>query len=354
MKRDADELRRELGLGPKPRFLEGPAPREVDDDLIRALHEGELSAEDEAEVEDLITCFEDWHKADRRVLLELASERFASGRRPVAEVSGPPRQLGAEHDAREAMVGGVNWRRWSVYAAAATILIAAGIVWMVSKGDGGRVVAQIDDPFGRVTKTDRGEIRGLDSFPAEWRGAVGSMIRREAVEVPDEELAALHVTRGTASRAYIRPVGTLVKDDRPTFEWSRVRQGARYQVLIFEWGESEPVMWSDPGNELEWKPDRPLERGRSYSWELRVADAAGAKVPVEGRALFRVIDERKLAEIERQERKANGSHLVLAAIYLKAGLLDEARGELELLRQEQGQQQSKVIDGLLESLAEYR
>jgi hypothetical protein len=74
MENDADKLRRELGLGPRPEFLNSPPPRPVDRAQVRALHEGNLDPETADEVEDLIVCFREWHDADRQILLERVEE----------------------------------------------------------------------------------------------------------------------------------------------------------------------------------------------------------------------------------------------------------------------------------------
>lgn len=350
---DMNPVRDQIGMAPRPRFVEGPPPREVNMNLIRALHRGQLPAEEEVEIEDLITYFREWHDADRQVLLEFAAgfafqqERTAEG--PKAQPRPAERNVGVGRR----YFSSSHLRRWLTVATAATILIAAGLMfWAVHETGNARIVAQLNDPFGRVTKLRGGELVGLDAFPQNYREPIGKMLRTEQVAVPEEQLESMHVTRGSGPSMYVQPVSTVVKSDRPTFEWKSSGDGAKYQVVVYEVGEPEPVVVSSELKGTRWQSDKPLKRGGEYSWDVTVMRDEMPEKPPATRAMFRVLNAAELANIEAQEWQAKGSHLVLAVIYLQAALLDDARHELESLKTEKGE--STLVNKLLESLKEHR
>ena len=122
----------------------------------------------------------------------------------------------------------------------------------------------------------------------------------------------------------------------------------RYRVFIYRLAGSQPVMKSGELSELKWEPKKPLKRGEEYSWEVEVLQDGKAFASNEDRPRFRVLDAAEFAEVQKQEREAKGSHLVLSLIYLKMALLDDAQRELEALKQEQ--KDGALVEKLLESL----
>jgi hypothetical protein len=84
----------------------------------------------------------------------------------------------------------------------------------------------------------------------------------------------------------------------------------------------------------EWTVNRPLTRGRLYTWQVTARLPGGevkAPAPQAGEARFRVLQQSKADEIAEAERTQAGRHLALAVIYAQAGLLDEAERELTAL-----------------------
>jgi len=242
--------------------------------------------------------------------------------------------------------------KWLSVGSAATILAAIGLFWAVNHDHSGRLVAKIDDPFGQVVKTDRGEVLGLEAFPEEWREPIGEMLRSGAVQVPEERTGTRGGNRGKSSSMYLCPVGTVVKSNRPALEWRSRGENVTYRVLVYRSGQSEPLMKSQDLRQLRWEPDKALNRGVDYAWEVDVVQDGKTYVSDEDRPRFKVLDDVSLGRIEEEERAARGSHLVLALVYLRAGLLDDAKRELESLKQGQGG--SLLVDELLESLAKQR
>ena len=69
-------------------------------------------------------------------------------------------------------------------------------------------------------------------------------------------------------------------------------------------------------------------------------------------ARFRVLGEADEADIARARSQSGGSHLVLAILYARVGLLDSAQQELQVLRAENPD--SPELASLLASLQQLR
>ena len=86
---EGHNIRSELGLPPTSTFVEGPPPRPVDLEEVRALLQGLLSPERAEDVESLIVYFREWAEAEKQILLERAAEtRAKSGKLLGGEAAG--------------------------------------------------------------------------------------------------------------------------------------------------------------------------------------------------------------------------------------------------------------------------
>lgn len=177
-----------------------------------------------------------------------------------------------------------------------------------------------------------------------------------------EELnPSISVQRGVSSAEadilLVSPVGTRVKSARPTFQWRPLEGVRHYVVTVCDDQNGETVAESQPLSEAEWTPDEPLERGKIYFWTLAaVLDATGAErhfPPSTMRpAMFGVLSEDEVSELERAIQEANGSSLEAAVVYGKAGLLAEA--ERELIALQEAVPASDVVRELLANIRKGR
>jgi hypothetical protein len=129
------------------------------------------------------------------------------------------------------------------------------------------------------------------------------------------------------------PLGTAVETDRPVFRWTALPGATSYVVAIFD-ENFENVATSPPVTGLEWQPVQPLPRGRVLNWQVTAQvgrDTVHAPVPPAPEAHFAVIPADAAAAIEAARRDHPGNHLLLAALYAKAGALDDAAHELDAL-----------------------
>jgi hypothetical protein len=343
--RDFEGLVREIQQNLRP----GGPP--VDWAAIHLYVAGDLDDGDSRNVRGRIVTWEAWNRAYWETMQLLESTDGVAGGDPEKESQATP--PGESVDALRPVASTPAYGRWAMLAVAATVLIGVGLgIWIASRDWDGRIVAQLDDPFGRITKNRRGEIHGLESFPERLRGPVGEMLRTESVRVPVEPGTTRAARHGSSRSMYLRPVGTAVKSDRPLLEWRPRGKDMTYRVAIYRAGQSEPIAKSEDLKEPRWAPSTSLERGLEYAWEVEVIRDGRAFRSDEDRPRFKVLNTASLARLEEDERGAKGSHLVLALVYLKAGLLDDAQRELQSLKEGQGG--ADIVARLLESLEQQR
>lgn len=140
------------------------------------------------------------------------------------------------------------------------------------------------------------------------------------------------VLRGTAAATQtFDPSGVIVKSSRPPFRWPAPR-GARSVVQIFR--DDREVARSGTLALAEWRPDRDLARGVTYTWTVRVEHDGTTEIlpaapsPV---ARFLVVDAASLAAIEAAEARHPNDHLLAGIVHARAGLTAEAKEQLRLV-----------------------
>jgi hypothetical protein len=129
------------------------------------------------------------------------------------------------------------------------------------------------------------------------------------------------------------PLGTAVETERPTFRWKPLPGATSYVVAVFD-ENFESVVNSPAVTGLEWQPAQPLPRGRIFNWQVTAqvgADTVHAPVPPAPEARFSVIPADAEGQIAEARRQHPENHLLLAAMYAKAGALDDAAHELDAL-----------------------
>jgi hypothetical protein len=226
-----------------------------------------------------------------------------------------------------------------------------GVAVLLSRGP--REVAWIDGGLGRITKYSDGQVTGVDAYPPRWREKIVSAIRREKLDYPSEKLSFADETRTIdAPSMYVAPVNTVVRDERPTFTWRERTPEAKYRVLVYSdyafENESREIDKSNVLDSTVWRPDVALRRGRVYSWEVVVMVGEKEFVSDEPRPRFRILSKIELQQVEQAEREATESPLTRSLIYLDAGLIDEARGEL--MRLHESNSRSPLLKRFLDSL----
>lgn len=130
--------------------------------------------------------------------------------------------------------------------------------------------------------------------------------------------------------ALLAPCSTNVAINRPSFQWSPVREADAYQLSITD--REERTIWKASTSALQvtYAPDAPpLDWGQKYWWGVQAQK--GGEVLEEARAQFTVLP-REQADMVQQAAKqiqAGGqdkrlSMLLLALLYDANGVLDQA------------------------------
>jgi hypothetical protein len=221
---------------------------------------------------------------------------------------------------------------------------------------GSAILWSLDDGGEQISLDKDGNLRGLESLPASYRENVRTVLIKQRVKLP-ADLARLRGKpeklmgeKGDPSFAVLNPLGTVVLTDRPTLRWASLNGASGYVATVYN-SEFEEVVTSPLLTQTEWQVSRSLERGRFYAWQVRaIKDGKEIKAPALGEpeAKFKVLDQRKLMELERARQSYGNSRLTLGILYGSAGLLEDAEREFQSLLG--SNPDSQVARKLLESV----
>jgi hypothetical protein len=234
-------------------------------------------------------------------------------------------------------------RRWSgrrsrirqraALSAAALLLVVAGAGLLGRRASTRSTIEPSRPPAVTVLKTPS----PAAVLPAEWRSLVAAAVDRGRI-APPAILATLRVPgdtmRGEGRRetSVVAPDGLVIDDPRPELRWSG-SSGAVYIVSIFA-GDRE-VDRSAPLRSASWTPQRDLERGQTYRWqvEARRGNETWIIPPAPQPApLFALLDEAGHRDLDAARRRYPDDHLLLGVLAARYGLQREAIEELTLGR----------------------
>lgn len=206
-----------------------------------------------------------------------------------------------------------------------------------------RATVTLRDGGGSITLNSDGELKGVGWLSPSQADAVKDALSNGRVATPeafagpragrDTLLGGSPEAGGSKTFALAYPVGAVVASPRPRFTWQTLAGAERYVIDVYDESFSKVATSGDVSG-TEWTPASDLKRGAVYSWEVTAYTADGpsrAPAPPAPQARFRVLDESRAGELKRAERVAPRSHLALGVLYARAGLLDEAEREFQLL-----------------------
>ena len=135
---------------------------------------------------------------------------------------------------------------------------------------------------------------------------------------------------GSQSFSAVTPDGVVIEDPRPTFRWSE-SPGAVYRVSVFA-GDRE-AMRSAPLHQNAWTPDRDLQRGRTYRWQVDARRGQQSwtlpRIP-QPAPIFRLLDETAQRDLDAARHRDPEDHLLLGVLAAHYGLREEAIAQLTL------------------------
>jgi hypothetical protein len=203
-----------------------------------------------------------------------------------------------------------RWNRWWLAAAAALALLVTGAILTVRReaprpGAPARVATLAIPPMAVELHAYTRELRGRGRGRGRGRDA-------SALEP-------------------LSPIGRIVLEDRPLFEWTAAGR-SRYVVEIFD-EQYRPVATSPRLTATRWVPSQPLPADRILTWQVTAFDRAGsitAPRPPSSEARFFILQRdraRVIRSLEQQERPS----ISLGIAYAESGALAEAQRELSAL-----------------------
>jgi anti-sigma factor RsiW len=207
----------------------------------------------------------------------------------------------------------------------------AGAAPAITLRDGGRAV--------RLSSEGTLESGGL--IPAEYVPLVRTALKSGRIAAKAVSPGPLGSQTRSASEndafQLLTPVGVTSLSDQPLFRWMALKDARSYSVVARD-AASDWEIESGSLLEPEWAPNKPFERGRSYSWAVVATLKDGERVYVPGprspAAVFTVLAKAASEELERAKAMSKRSHILLAVLYAQQGLLTEAHHELKVLQAE--------------------
>lgn len=168
----------------------------------------------------------------------------------------------------------------------------------------------------------------------EWQRLVARAVETRTLPFP-AVLATLSIPEDTprgrgGDAERVSPAGVVIDEVRPRFSWPATDR-ATSVVLVFD-GERE-VARSEPLRGSDWTPTRDLPRGRTLAWQVVIQDHGATRIipaPPAPPAVFRVITESEEREIARAKALHGDDPLLLAVLYARNGLREEALAHLRL------------------------
>jgi hypothetical protein len=215
------------------------------------------------------------------------------------------------------------------------------------------ILLALNDGGGTITLDSRGNFAGLDSLaPPDQQRVKAALETREVQisktikELRDSAAPTMGGSSGGAL-ALLGPVGAVVAGRRPTFRWRPLNGATSYQITITDSAAGYREVVSSPQLQgRKWTADRPLERGRVYTWQI-IARAGDGEVK-SPEAKFKVLDPAAAGALAKVNRIYAGRRLALGLLYAEAGLLDDAERELKALVV--ANPQSPIAKSLLQDL----
>lgn len=216
----------------------------------------------------------------------------------------------------------------------------------------------INDGGRTVTMDERGNLYGFEELPPGLQREIKEMILTGKARRPrqpaefDGERSALMSDSSDDGLPFrlLSPFNRVVPDNRPTFRWQPLSGAESYTVTVAD-ADLNQVSVSQPVKATEWKITTPLKYGGVYSWQvtaLKEGQRITSPVLPAPQAKFKVIEYDRMRELSHARSAYPNSHLTLAAIYLRAGLTEQARQELRSLVR--SNPQSSTAKSLLRSL----
>jgi hypothetical protein len=263
-------------------------------------------------------------------------EKIAHSPRARAELADLRQFKEAVTDQSRVRTGAGRWLRAWALPLAAAVVAGGAFLWsnMVLQPREGALVLR--DDGARLQIMPDGSVLGVRDFPAELRPSVKSALTQNQIELP-AAIASLggragNLAGGNSSGSTLRavaPVGVVVEDATPTFEWTVDDRATAYRVTIATSDGSDIVEAADvPRGQSRWSPGKPLPAAKNYQWQVQALSGgtvvATAPAPPQPEARFQIMTADARAALEQTRQRVGRSHLALAFAYARVALRNAA------------------------------
>jgi hypothetical protein len=222
-------------------------------------------------------------------------------------------------------------------------------------------VAVLKDAGREIRICNTGVLGGMESLPSDLKRAINESLLAENITKPaaldevESEQGTLRAGESRKSRfKLLSPGRTVIFERRPTFKWEPLDGATGYEVIVGEInGRKAAHIDRLPANTTQWTPPAPLGRGKVYSWVVKATlngEKINSPIPPDPEMKFKVLDESGVKKLE--VIKKTRSHLALGVFYARAGMIDEAEREFEVLLRENPD--SSVVAALLRTVRSWR
>lgn len=225
---------------------------------------------------------------------------------------------------------------------------------IASHRSGAGTAVTLSDGGRRLSTDNRGVVEATGLIPAKYIGIVESALNSGRLVVPAALFGSVSPKRSASNDDPLKllgPVGEAVISNQPAFRWTPAADAQSYSIIVRDIVSDRQVE-SEQILNTEWTPVQPFESGHTYSWTVVVTLSDGKRVYVPGAGsppvLFKVLSKAATAELERARVDSRGSHMLMAVLYARQGLLTEAEKELKALQSEN--RRASVITKLQRSL----
>jgi hypothetical protein len=148
--------------------------------------------------------------------------------------------------------------------------------------------------------------------------------------IPSQDLALLqeNIVRRSKSQNFapISPKDEAVSSTQPIIRWQNQEKG-EYKVEIFD-RELKKIAESEVLTQNSWQINKKIPAG-FYFWQISKIKNDSAEVEKSDKVFFKIVSETERNRIERAKNSTK-SNLVAAILYARAGLLNEAKRQLNL------------------------
>jgi len=200
-------------------------------------------------------------------------------------------------------------------------------------------VASLHDAGGELQLHTDGSLSAPGGLSSEQTAVLAAVLqdhRLPAPGVPAVQAAGESKLRGAAeaesSFALVSPANEYALA-QPEFRWQPLVGATAYRVEVYS-ADFQRVAGSGTLQTTSWRPEKPLDSGKTYTWVVRATTPEGevqAPKPPAAEARFMTIPRETQAKIDDVNPQA---HLLLAALYRRAGLARLAKEQVEQLVKE--------------------